>query len=203
MGIEKDMSAPRGGNPDPARPGRPGAELEPEAFSRLATESLKGVYRLAFYLAGNHQDADDLVQEAFLRAYQARDRFQPGTRFEAWVKRIAANLFVDSTRKRKRRREVSLPDLTLLPGPEIEEDETSRTRAQLAVAMLEKLPANQRIVLVLQVFEGMKPPEIAETLSVPTGTVWWRLHSARKKLKTMIEKAEKKAERGAGREGAR
>ena len=172
LSTEPGETEPRGGIGD-------------DEFEGLVRGSLKGVYSAVLKYAGNPHDADDLTQQAFLQAYRKLASFQAGTDFEAWVKRIAANLAVDSARRKRRRKEVSLPQPDLLPAPggdsSREEGEARRLEAK-AREFMEELPADQRVVMALRIYEDRSPGEIAKILGCPVGTVWWRLHAARQKL---------------------
>jgi RNA polymerase sigma-70 factor (ECF subfamily) len=163
--------------------------IDAEEFSELVQWTRKIVYGVAYRFMGNHSDADDVTQQAFLQAYRKRASFRRGTDFGAWVKRIASNMAIDEKRRRKRRREVVMPDPGILEIPrtaEPDSPEPGREVKALTADFLNRLPASQRVVLVLRLFENKSTGEIAEILGIPQGTVWWRLHRARKTLKQLF-----------------
>jgi RNA polymerase sigma-70 factor, ECF subfamily len=142
------------------------------------------VYATAWRVARRHDVADDVAQEAFLRAWQALASFDLDRPFGPWICRIAANLAVNHVRSPEAREE-ELPEghaEQRAPG----EDPLNRVLDREAKGLLERallgLPPDQRAVLTLRVVEEMSYREIAEALAVPPGTVMSRLARAREKL---------------------
>jgi RNA polymerase sigma-70 factor (ECF subfamily) len=142
------------------------------------------VYAVALRIVRAHDVADDVAQEAFLRAWRSLDRFELGRPFGPWVCRIAANLAVNHVRS-PRAREEGLPEghaetRAKAPGPlgELLDGEAARV---LEAAMAE-LPGEQRAVLVMRAVEDMSYAEIADALGISPGTVMSRLFRAREKL---------------------
>ncbi len=135
------------------------------AFDELVTRHRRAVYRLAYRLLGSHEDADDVSQEAFLRAYRGLGRFRGESSFRTWVVRIVLNL----ARSARRSRRVFLPfehaGELLQPG----DPQEASLRQQVRRAV-ERLPFRQRQVLVLKVYEGMKFVEIAQAARMSVGT---------------------------------
>ena len=130
-----------------------------------------------------HEDAEDAVQEAFLRAHQALDRFDPGQTFGAWLNRIVANAALDLARRRKVR---SAEELTeSIPDTFRDPAESGELRRRLDVA-LAQLPDRARAVIVLHDVEGFTHAEIGEMLGIPGGTARSDLHHARQKLRVML-----------------
>src|SRR6266540_4352311 len=144
------------------------------AFDEIVKRYQRRVYATAVRIVRRHDVADDVVQEAFLRAHQALGRFDLSRPFGPWVCRIAANLAVNHVRS-PRAREEPLPDdlaevhAAVRPGP-LEAVLESEGRRVLEEA-LDALSAEQRAVFVLRVFEELSYQEIADTLSLSLGTV--------------------------------
>lgn len=130
-----------------------------------------------------HEDAEDAVQEGFLRAYQAFDRFDDGQSFGAWLSRIVANAALDLSRRRKVRAADELSENFANPFRDPAADAELRERLNGALATL---PGRARSVLVLHDVEGFTHAEIGELLGIPGGTARSDLHHARQKLKKLL-----------------
>lgn len=171
---------------------------------RLAIEALilrfqNYVYRLCFLVMRNEQDAEDMTQETFIRAFRALPRFEvrEGKNFEGWLYRIAVN----ACRSRMRRRWYQVlpwpePAPPLASEPEEQPDRVfmQGEARQEMLAAIDSLGEKHRLVVVLRYYAGLSNEEIAEVLSIPSGTVRSRLHMARKRLKKVLKEREKKAE---------
>ena len=159
------------------------------------------LYGAARRMTRNAADAEDLVQETYLRAYKGYDRFTEGTNLRAWLFRILTNLFINEYRRRKRRpTEVDLGDTDTrymyrgLGGAELArrarsaEDELldGLTSAEVRHA-IESLSDTYRVAVLLADVEGFAYKEVAEILDVPIGTVMSRLHRGRKKLREALQ----------------
>lgn len=147
------------------------------------------VYRLAYRLAGNQYDAEDITQETFIRVFRSLDSFKPGS-FEGWLHRITTNVFLDMVRRRQRIRMESLPEETdriagREPSPEAAWD-AANLDPDLQAALDDLLP-EFRAALVLCDVEGLSYAEIGQTLGVKLGTVRSRIHRARQALRTGLE----------------
>jgi RNA polymerase sigma-70 factor, ECF subfamily len=167
-------------------------EVKDEAISYIDS-----LYRNALRMTGNPVDAEDLVQETYLRAFRAIEQFKPGTNLRAWLFKIQTNSFINEYRKRVRRpRNQSLDDVEeyylyshlvesgVQPSPSVTEDEILAQIDDADVFQaLDELPDNYRQVVLLADVEGFAYREIAEILDIPVGTVMSRLHRARKRLK--------------------
>jgi RNA polymerase sigma-70 factor (ECF subfamily) len=162
-----------------------------EAYTELVARYRDGVYSFVRHVVGNEADAQDLAQEAFVRAYAALDRFRPGSPFEPWLYTIAANL-CRSHLRRARWRPLSLDwgdAKESLPAPVTDDpalhaerrDEDARVHAAIR-----SLPADQRMVLVLRHLKGCSYQEISEILGLPVSTVEHRLRAARKVLRDRL-----------------
>ncbi|MFQ5669214.1 MAG: RNA polymerase sigma factor [Acidobacteriota bacterium] len=139
----------------------------PGAFDQLVERHMKRIYALAFRMTGSHHDADDLAQEAFIRAHRGLARFRGEARFSTWLTRILLNL--GRTPRRADlpldgAREPAAAAASPLAGLVASED---RRRVRQAVACL---PKRQRQTLVLRLFEGLRYREIAGVLGTTTGT---------------------------------
>jgi RNA polymerase sigma-70 factor (ECF subfamily) len=154
-----------------------------EAFSELVRRHQRRAYVVARAIVMNHEDAEDAVQEAFLHAFKAIDRFLPDQAFGAWLHRIVANAALDVTRRRKVRDADELPETVASPFRDPAESSELRTRLSQA---LETLPARQRSVIVLHDVEGFKHSEIGKMLDIPEGTARSDLHYARSHLRRIL-----------------
>jgi RNA polymerase sigma-70 factor (ECF subfamily) len=169
-------------------------------FAEMAMEYMASLYSAALRMTRNPSDAEDLVQETYLKAYRAFGSFQEGTNLKAWLYRILTNTFINSYRARKRRPEQSelddVEDLYLYrrlggleavsAGRSAEEDVLDRfTEAEVKEAV-EALPEQFRMAVLLADVEGFSYKEIAEILDIPIGTVMSRLHRGRRALQKTL-----------------
>ena len=166
------------------------------AFAELVRMYQRRVYATAYQIMGNHSDADDVTQDAFVRAYRAIASFGGRAEFFTWLYRITVNTALNHLRKRKRAATLwedteDIPDSDRDGGYE----RTPRMWAELNETMrrtfdaLSQLSATLRITLVLATVQGMSYRDIAEALGIPEGTVAWRVNEARKQLKARLEGA--------------
>ena len=165
-----------------------GAWVAP-AWEDIVRDHGDRVYRLAYRLAGNQYDAEDITQETFIRVFRSLDSFKPGS-FEGWLHRITTNVFLDMVRRRQRIRMESLPEETdriagREPSPEAAWD-AANLDPDLQAALDDLLP-EFRAALVLCDVEGLSYEEIGQTLGVKLGTVRSRIHRARQALRTGLE----------------
>lgn len=165
------------------------------AFGELVTRYMRRAYYAALGLVGSHEDALDLSQEAFARAFRARANLDPDRPFYGYlyqiVRRLCFNYLRDS-RTRRVRMEEATPWLTNQAGSKAAASDPARAaeRSELCAlvqAAIEKLPEREREVLVLKEFEGLRYREIAELLGIPIGTVMSRLYTARRNLAAELE----------------
>jgi RNA polymerase sigma-70 factor (ECF subfamily) len=169
-------------------------------FAELAMEHMPSLYSAALRMTRNPADAEDLVQETYLKAYRAFGSFQAGTNLKAWLYRILTNTFINAYRSRKRRPEQTelddVEDLYLyrrLGGLEAAaasrsaEDQVLDHFTETDVKeALESLPEQFRMAVLLADVEGFSYKEIAEILDIPIGTVMSRLHRGRKALQKAL-----------------
>lgn len=165
------------------------------AFGELVSRYMQRCYFAALGMVGSPQDAEDLSQEAFVRAFRARTRLDPDRPFYPWlyqiVRRLCYNFTRDtSSRRRKLERAGSWLVAEATHRAAADDPERVRARDELRDRLEEaisELPLAQREVFVLKEFEGLKYREIAELLDVPIGTVMSRLYAARQKLADRLE----------------
>ncbi|WP_425393530.1 RNA polymerase sigma factor SigE [Actinokineospora enzanensis] len=166
------------------------AEWAIPTWEEVVREHGDRVYRLAYRLAGNAHDAEDLTQETFIRVFRSLTAYKPGT-FEGWLHRITTNLFLDMVRRRSRVRMEGLPEDTDRlegdePSPEVVYEETHLDPD--LQASLDELPPEFRAAVVLCDVEGLSYEEIGATLGVKLGTVRSRIHRGRQALRTSLER---------------
>ncbi|MGU3431781.1 RNA polymerase sigma factor SigE [Actinomycetes bacterium M1A6_2h] len=151
----------------------------------LVREHGDRVYRLAYRLSGNAQDAEDLTQDTFIRVFRSLQNYQPGT-FEGWLHRITTNLFLDMVRRRNRIRMEALPeDYDRVPSDRPDPEQIyhdARLDPELQDA-LDSLAPEFRAAIVLCDIEGLSYEEIGATLGVKLGTVRSRIHRGRQALR--------------------
>ena len=155
-----------------------------EAFAALVRVHQRRSYAVCRAIVLSHEDAEDAVQEGFLHAYRALDRFLPDQPFGAWLYRIMANASLDLVRRRKVRDAEELPDTIALPFRDpVESDELRRRLSQA----LTKLTDRQRSVIVLHDVEGFTHGDIGKMLGIPEGTARSDLHHARAALRKLLQ----------------
>ena len=162
------------------------------AFEDIVREYERNVYNIALRMSGDREDALDISQESFLKAYHSLHSFRGDSRFSVWLYRIVSNTCLDFLRERKRRAEVPLvrgddadePEQAEIPDESLSPEtlfERNLTREALRRGLM-SLPEDQRTILLLREIEGFSYEEIADILSLESGTVKSRIFRARKKL---------------------
>jgi len=162
---------------------------EREAFDRLVTRYQRDVYRLCYRYVNNHHDANDLAQEAFLRAYKAIGRFRGDSSFSTWLYRIAVNACLNFRASRKPAAEPlpeGLPDPAVPALDRVERDEQSRLVRQA----VSRLPEKQRATLILKIYHDLTHEEVAGILGSSVGTVKANLFHALGNLRRLLASAE-------------
>jgi RNA polymerase sigma factor (sigma-70 family) len=164
-------------------------------FEELAMPLFDSLYNFARWLAHNSNEAEDLVQETYLKALRRFSSFQAGTNFRAWIFQILRNTFLSSCSKLDRRMTVAMDSEE--DGPELAVDtetpETillNRSNSDLVQRAIEDLPVHYRETLLLCDAEEMSYQEIAQILSIPIGTVMSRLARARKAVREVLRHQE-------------
>jgi RNA polymerase sigma-70 factor (ECF subfamily) len=164
-----------------------------EAFGVLVRRYQDRLYPTVFRLTGCAEEAQDLLQEAFLRAYQRLDRFHGESSFYTWIYRIAVNLALSGRRRRRLilRLDEGRNGSQLEPTVDVEESDPSiplqrAERDRLIQDALNALAPDHRAVVVMKEFDGMRYEEIGSILGIPVGTVRSRLHRARGELRDRL-----------------
>jgi RNA polymerase sigma-70 factor, ECF subfamily len=155
-----------------------------EAFAELVRLHQRRAYAVARAIVISHEDTEDAVQDGFLHAYRALDRFREDQPFGSWLYRIVANAARDLVRRRRVRETEELPESAALPFRDPGESDELRRRLREA---LTRLTERQRSVIVLHDVEGFTHAEIATLLDVPEGTARSDLHHARAALRRMLQ----------------
>lgn len=181
------------GGPGPGEAERGDSELvesvrrgDHAAFDVLVTRHARRAFSVAYRVMGHADDAEDLVQDAFVAALVKIDTFEAGRSFDAWFYRILVNRGLDLRKARTRRRTEEIPESSpaLCPSP-LETLETRELQEDLSRA-LARLPETQRLIFQFYELEGFSGPEIAGMLDLPEGTTRWHLHQARKTLREAL-----------------
>jgi len=180
------------GGPDETALVRAAQQGDQAAFTEIVRRYQRAVYRVAYGLTRRAEDADDLAQEAFVRAYRALDTFRVGEPLYPWLSRITVNLAYSLFRRRKRRPETELEPL-LEAGQQWASDDdpvedlAGREQIEQLRASFAGLTPEHQAILVLRIVQGLSYDEIARTLNVPVGTVMSRLSRARGELRSRLE----------------
>ncbi len=165
-----------------------------QAYNNLVQRYQRQVYNLAYRMLGNAEDAGDLVQETFLRAYNALGTFRQDASFLTWLYKIASNLCIDHLRSRKAKGALSL-DVELAEGREPAADARSCGPEEAAMRdsvkdvvqrAIKNLPERYRLVVTMRHLQDMSVEEIAQALNMPTGTVKTHLFRAREMLRERL-----------------
>ena len=166
-----------------------------ESFALLVQRHQKMVYNLALGKTGSHHDAEEITQNAFLKAWQGLPQFQGKAAFSSWLYRLTLNAATDFLRQRGRHAKVvslSDPDLPPIPdqSPTPEERSAAEADRQALWQAIEALPEQQRTILLLREIDGLSYKEIALALDLEEGTVRSRLSRSRKVLRKLLCKTE-------------
>jgi RNA polymerase sigma-70 factor (ECF subfamily) len=144
--------------------------------------------RFAYALTGSTDQGDDLVQETCVRALSRVERWQPGSRLDSWMYRIAQNIWLDRMRANRVRGEVvDITALETMPGTDGRDVADGQLTLESVDAALDRLPAEQKAVVALVCIEGVSYKEAAEITGIPIGTVMSRLARARQTLHAMLD----------------
>jgi RNA polymerase sigma-70 factor (ECF subfamily) len=160
-------------------------------FHRLFEEHGARLVELAASVVGTRVDAEDVVQEAFVKAYRSRDAFRGDANPGTWLRRIVMNEALDFRRRRHARggaAVVEAPDERPARGPGPDTTASELERAEAVRRAIDTLPQDQRTVVILREIEGLAYREIAEQLGLPLGTVESRVLRARERLRATLRK---------------
>ena len=160
-------------------------------FEALAIPLFDSLYNFAHWLAHNQNDAEDLVQETYLKAFRSFASFAPGTNFRAWMFQILKNTFLGSCSKLERRMTLAMDSEEDLPTTSATPESMlmGRTDIEAVRSAIEQLPVIFREVILLSDVEDAPYREIAEILSIPIGTVMSRLARARKMVRDSLRRS--------------
>ena len=169
------------------------------AFEKLVEKYKKRIYYLAYRMTRDHDSADELAQESFVKAYQALGSFKKGYSFYTWVYRICVNLTINFLKREKHTVSADyLREMDLLPetGTDIDQLERMITSEQagLVKRVLDTLPPEQKSAFLLKTYDNMSYEEMADVMECSIGTVMSRLFRARQKLKKALKAAETERE---------
>jgi RNA polymerase sigma-70 factor (ECF subfamily) len=156
------------------------------AFGELVLRHREGVVNVAYRMCGDSYLAEDMAQEAFIRAWQKLPGYRPHSPFRNWMYRIVTNATLDALRCERETVDIDAYPLAG-PGKGLEASIEARDRAELVQRAVLSLPPSSRGVLVLREYEGLSYKEISETLDIPIGTVMSRLSYARQRLSADLE----------------
>ena len=168
-----------------------------QAYDELVRRYQERIYSTVYHMTANHEDANDLAQEAFIKAYQSIKTFKGGSSFYTWVYRIAINKTINFLKQRRNKNQMSLddldfnaehdPDLVALISERTPRREINLAELQEKLnAAMQKLSEPHRLVVVLHDVQGLSHDEIAEMMDCNVGTVRSRLFYARQQLQAHL-----------------
>ena len=167
-------------------------------FEAAAMPFVDALYNTAYRMTRNSEDAEDLVQETYLKAYRYYDKFEEGTNFKAWLFKIMKNTFINNYRKKQQAPALSdFADIEESFESQVNEEATRQIKNpeeefledvldEDVQRALDKLPPDYRMVVILADLEGFSYKEIADILEVPVGTVMSRLYRGRRLLEAAM-----------------
>jgi len=161
---------------------------EREAFDRLVERFQRDVYRLCYRYLNNHEDANDVAQEVFLKAYRAIRRFRGDSSFSTWLYRIAVNTCLNFRSARKPEPQ-ELPEALADPSLGVAASLESEERARRVRDAIRRLPEKQRVTLILKVYHDLTHEEVARILGSTVGTVKANLFHALGNLRKLVREA--------------
>lgn len=167
-----------------------------EALITLLREIETHVYRTAYYILGNEQDAMDASQEALIRIYRKIDSYEEKALFKTWVQRIVTNICIDKFRKAKPTVSIDEHEMVFTSQQNVEEELLIGYLAEDIRIAIDKLPEHHRTVVVLRYLQDFSYHEIAESLNLPLNTVKSYLFRARQQLQMLLQDYQKGGVRG-------
>ncbi|MGO8926751.1 MAG: sigma-70 family RNA polymerase sigma factor [Limisphaerales bacterium] len=201
--VSKPPPEPAGGSPGTTAPAeemdlvRRARKGDLTAYDELVRRYQERIYATVYHMTANHEDANDLAQEAFIKAFQALRSFKGGSSFYTWVYRIAVNKTINFLKQRRTKGQMSLDDLDFNAehDPDLValiSDKTPRREVNLAElqeklnAAMQKLSEPHRLAVTLHDVQGLSHEEIAEIMDCNVGTVRSRLFYARQQLQAYL-----------------
>ena len=167
------------------------------AFRAIMLRNNRKLYRIARGIVRNDADAEEVVQETYVRAFLHLKEFRGDSSLATWLSRIVINEALGRLRRKRSRPEAQAeeprPEAQIIPFPQTTNDDPEKTMAQRQILQLveeatDKLPENFRLVFITRVIEGMSVEETAEILAIPPETVKTRLHRARRLVREQLDK---------------
>ena len=162
------------------------------AFDELTRRYRPRIYALALHLTADAHDADDVAQETFWRAFRRLSDFRGASEFYTWIYRIAVNLALNARRSAARRRTTTMDDPRVALAVQVDSYGDPRRAAELRevytrlLSALDALSPPLRSTVVLVALQGFTHDQAGEVLGCPSGTIAWRIHEARRKLKEYL-----------------
>jgi RNA polymerase sigma factor (sigma-70 family) len=169
---------------------------ERDALICLLREIEPHVYRTAYYMLNNEQDALDVAQEALIRIYTKINSYEEKAQFKTWVQRIVTNICIDRFRKVKPTVSVDEHEMVFSAEANVEDEVISTYIAQDINEAIQKLPDHHRTVVILRYVEDFSYNEIADSLDLPINTVKSYLFRARKQLQVLLQDYQKGGVKG-------
>jgi RNA polymerase sigma-70 factor (ECF subfamily) len=157
-----------------------------EGFRNLVERHSRSVFRLAYRMTGNESDAEDIVQETFLRAYKQLNRYESRSSFATWLYRIAANCSIDLIRAKKVRQPVEVPETLAAKDPEPDRAMFSSEVQKRVAEAMNDLSGQERTAFVLRHFEGLSIDEISRSLGVGENAAKHAVFRAVQKLRRTL-----------------
>ncbi len=174
---------------------------EREAFDELVMKYQKPLYSLLYRMVSNHDDAADILQKTFIKAFTGLSSFERRSSFKTWLYQIAINLAKNVYRDRGRASYVPIDDVVIRKNPRTLESLIHKENMLILRKALRELPEKQRITLILRVQEGKKFEEVAVIMKCSLGTAKANYHHAVKKLKAIMADREGKEQTEDGKPG--
>ncbi len=172
-------------------------EGDQAAFSELCRRYRPRIYALALHMTGNKSEAEDITQDTFVSAFSKLEAFEGRSKFYTWVYRIAVHRTLNLKRYQKRRRGVDFDDPRVEAAIEVDAGGDPRRALELQdvyaqlIASFDQLSPLLRTTVVLTTLQGMSYAEAADVLDTSEGTVAWRIHEARKRLRDELQRLQK------------
>jgi RNA polymerase sigma-70 factor (ECF subfamily) len=168
-----------------------------DAFNFIVRIWQTQIYQLAYRYMGNEQDAKDVCQNAFIKAYKNVKKLKNETSFSGWIYKIAINLCKDELKKKKKAIHTDIDNIhnnefvyeeVITVNPKCEENIMKEDMQNIIKRTILNLPEEQKIIVILKEYQGLKFKEIAEILNIPENTAKSRMYYALKNIKNILEK---------------